>query len=77
VSAEVSEEEAGAAIAHAATSVDLVILSTHGRGGFDRWRHGSVATQVVADLPTPILLVRMKPTGVPTPPIGLQDLALV
>jgi len=38
---------------------DIVILATHGRGGFDRWRHGSVADYVVRFLDQPVLLVRV------------------
>jgi nucleotide-binding universal stress UspA family protein len=49
------------AITEAAAHVDLVILSTHGRGGFERWRHGSVASHAVAHLATPTLLVRVRP----------------
>jgi nucleotide-binding universal stress UspA family protein len=46
------------AIEDAAKDVDLVILSTHGRGGFDRIRHGSVAEFVMATIDKPLLLVR-------------------
>jgi nucleotide-binding universal stress UspA family protein len=46
------------AIAHAAGEVDLVILSTHGRGGLDRIRHGSIADQATRHLSTPTVLVR-------------------
>ncbi|MBI4213390.1 MAG: universal stress protein [Chloroflexi bacterium] len=38
--------------------VDLVILCTHGRGGIDRFRHGSVAESVVRQSTKPVLLVR-------------------
>lgn len=41
-----------------APAVDLVIMATHGRGGFDRLRHGSVATHVSRHASTPVLLVR-------------------
>jgi nucleotide-binding universal stress UspA family protein len=44
----------------AAKGHDLVILATHGRGGFDRWRHGSVADYVVRYLEQAVLLVRAK-----------------
>ena len=37
---------------------DLVILCTHGRSGFDRLRHGSVAEHVMRSVDTPALLVR-------------------
>ncbi len=39
---------------------DLVILATHGRGGFDRLRHGSVAEAVVREVSNPVLLVRAR-----------------
>jgi nucleotide-binding universal stress UspA family protein len=42
----------------AASRLDLVVLCTHGRGGFDRLRHGSVAESVVRDVERPTLLVR-------------------
>jgi nucleotide-binding universal stress UspA family protein len=45
-------------IERAAISYDLVILATHGRGGLDRWRHGSVADHVIGYVDRPILLVR-------------------
>jgi len=43
----------------AARGHDLIILATHGRGGFDRWRHGSVADYVVRYVDQPVLLVRV------------------
>jgi nucleotide-binding universal stress UspA family protein len=46
------------AIDRAAREHDLVILSTHGRGGVDRLRHGSVAEAVVREVQAPVLLVR-------------------
>jgi nucleotide-binding universal stress UspA family protein len=46
------------AITHAAQGMDLIILSTHGRGGFDRVRHGSIAERATRHLPIPTLLVR-------------------
>jgi nucleotide-binding universal stress UspA family protein len=42
----------------AAQDADLVILCTHGRGGFDRFRHGSFADRVVRESDRPVLLVR-------------------
>lgn len=36
---------------------DLIALSTHGRGGFQRWVIGSVAQRVLATTTRPILLV--------------------
>jgi nucleotide-binding universal stress UspA family protein len=46
------------AIEHAAAGADLVIMSTHGRGGLDRMRHGSVAERATRGLSIPRLLVR-------------------
>ncbi len=58
VTVDVAIGEPVPAIAEAATGADLVVLATHGRGGFDRLRHGSVAEQVTRDAHTPVLLVR-------------------
>jgi nucleotide-binding universal stress UspA family protein len=41
-----------------AQDADVVVLCTHGRGGFDRLRHGSVAEHVIRELDKPALLVR-------------------
>jgi len=38
--------------------VDLVAMSTHGRGGLARWRYGSVANELRHRLQQPFLLVR-------------------
>lgn len=38
--------------------VDLVVMCTHGRGGFDRWVHGSVASKVMRRASCPLLLIR-------------------
>lgn len=37
---------------------DLVIMSTHGRGGLSRWFLGSVAEDVVRRSPVPVMLIR-------------------
>lgn len=50
--------EPAEAILRAAVGADLIIIGTHGRGGFDRFRHGSVAEQIVREARTPVLLVR-------------------
>jgi nucleotide-binding universal stress UspA family protein len=54
----VAVDHASHAVAQAAQQVNLVILSTHGRGGFDRLRHGSIAERATRMLATPTLLVR-------------------
>jgi nucleotide-binding universal stress UspA family protein len=41
-----------------AQEYDLVVVCTHGRGGFDRLRHGSVAEHVTREIDKPALLVR-------------------
>ncbi len=38
-------------------TVDLIILSTHGRSGPSRWAFGSVADRVVRHSPVPVLMV--------------------
>jgi nucleotide-binding universal stress UspA family protein len=58
VDPEVSLDSPLPAIARAVESADLVIMATHGRGGLDRLRHGSVAEGVVRQVPVPVLLVR-------------------
>lgn len=39
-------------------SVDLVVMTTHGRGGVDRFWIGSVADRVIRSASVPVLLVR-------------------
>ena len=46
-----------------ADDVDLIVMSTHGRGGLARWTFGSVADKVVRHSPCPVLLIRQKPEG--------------
>ena len=41
-----------------AKEIDLIIMSTHGRGGLARWTFGSVADKVARHSPCPVLLVR-------------------
>lgn len=38
--------------------VDLVVMTTHGEGGFRRWWLGSVADRLVRRIPVPLLLLR-------------------
>jgi nucleotide-binding universal stress UspA family protein len=61
-------------IAKAARSVDLVVMATHGRGGLDRVRHGSVADRVLRELPVPVLLVRSRTPEVRQPLIAAASL---
>ena len=36
------------------SGADLVVMSTHGRSGLDRWRFGSVAQRVARHSPVPV-----------------------
>jgi len=38
--------------------IDLIAMSTHGRGGIARWALGSVADKVVQSSSKPVLLIR-------------------
>lgn len=46
-----------------AKAVDLIMMSTHGYGGYTRWVYGSVANTVLHDAPCPVLLNRAFPKG--------------
>lgn len=48
----------------AKNAIDLIVMSTHGRTGPNRWAYGSVATKVLQAAPCPVLIVR--PTTVST-----------
>jgi nucleotide-binding universal stress UspA family protein len=52
-------EEAARAIREAVEDqhADLVVMSTHGRGGFGRWLYGSVADLTLRETTVPVLLV--------------------
>jgi nucleotide-binding universal stress UspA family protein len=39
-------------------AIDLIVISTHGRSGVERWASGSVACKVTGTAPCPVLLVR-------------------
>jgi nucleotide-binding universal stress UspA family protein len=58
----VADGIAGYAHDHA---VDLVVMTTHGRGAFSRFWLGSVADRLVRQLEQPLLLLRPEPTGAP------------
>lgn len=40
-------------------NVDLIVMSTHGRSGVERWVYGSVADKVLRGAFCPVLLVRL------------------
>ncbi len=54
---------------HIAAQEDaLVVMSSHGRTGLDRWVFGSVAEKLIAHVHTPLLVLRANAVGaVPTP----------
>jgi nucleotide-binding universal stress UspA family protein len=37
---------------------DIIVMSTHGRGGISRWVYGSVADRILQAAPCPVLLIR-------------------
>ena len=39
-------------------NVDLIVMSTHGRTGVNRWAFGSVASRIVEESDQPVLLIR-------------------
>lgn len=39
-------------------NIDTVVMSTHGRGGLNRWVYGSVADKVLRQATVPVLLIR-------------------
>jgi len=43
----------------AQNAIDLIVMSTRGHGGFNRWVLGSTADGVVRKAPVPVLLVRV------------------
>lgn len=42
----------------AANHEDIIVMSTHGRSGIQRWVYGSVADRVLRSATSPVLLVR-------------------
>lgn len=42
--------------------IDVIVMSTHGRGGVSRWVYGSVADKVLRHSSVPVLLIRPQPT---------------
>lgn len=55
-----------------ARAADLVVMSTHGRSGFDRLTLGSVAYKVLRKSPCPVLVVPAQPTGPEAPFAGYR-----
>lgn len=44
--------------AAAGAKTELIVMSSHGRSGLDRWLHGSVAERLLAEAPCPVLMLR-------------------
>lgn len=56
---------------------DLIVMSTHGRGGISRWVYGSVADKVLRHATIPVMLVRATEEGdEPTSALVQADAAL-
>lgn len=53
------EGEAADALMHTAKEqgIDLIVMTSHGRTGFNRWLFGSVAERVVRHAPCPVLTI--------------------
>jgi nucleotide-binding universal stress UspA family protein len=58
VSTEVLSGSPATALLDAIAPTDLVVMTTHGRGGIRRWLLGSVADKLVREATAPVLLVR-------------------
>ena len=39
---------------------DLMVITTHGRGGLSRWFYGSIADKVLTASEVPVLLIRAR-----------------
>lgn len=49
-------------------AVDLIVMSSHGRSGFNRWVYGSVAERIMSQAPCPTLILNAnQPAGQPAP----------
>jgi nucleotide-binding universal stress UspA family protein len=60
---EIVEGQAVPTIENAARDGDVVVMTTHGRGGVGRWVIGSVAEKLVRHCPAPVILLRAKATA--------------
>jgi len=58
VEVEVRVDAPGHAIEAAAPAVDVVVMATHGRGGLDRLRHGSIAQETAGRVTRPVIVTR-------------------
>jgi nucleotide-binding universal stress UspA family protein len=51
------------AILDATRAGDVIVLTSHGRGGLKRWLIGSVAEKLVRESPVPLVLLRAQPAA--------------
>lgn len=56
----------------AQAEIHLVVMCTHGRGGFSRFWLGGVADGLLRQLTVPTLLIRGRRGGVPVTPAGME-----
>ena len=76
VTAEVLTGSPAVALADTIRRDDLVVMTTHGRGGVRRWLLGSVADKLVREAAAPVLLVRataQDPLLSAMSPAGIQE----
>jgi nucleotide-binding universal stress UspA family protein len=67
-----SEEDVVTAILRTANDLacDLIVLGTHGEGGWARWLTGSITEQVVRRAPCPVLVVKARKPPEELPPLS-------
>lgn len=53
---------------------DLIVMGTHGRGGFERWILGSVAEKTLRKAPCPVLTVPPASAEQPVEPVELKTI---
>ncbi len=62
-SVEIETDVASALLNRAKHSCDLIVISTHGRGGIERWVMGSVTERLLTTTQLPMLIVRPQAKG--------------
>jgi nucleotide-binding universal stress UspA family protein len=68
-----------AAIAEAVKPGDVIVITSRGRSGSERWLLSSVAERLVRDGPAPVIVVQVRERGKNTQSFGTaaRDAALV
>jgi len=60
------------------SNIDLVVISTHGRTGFNRWVYGSVTNQVIRGVNCPVLVIpSTMPEAVSAPAPSSENVLVV